>query len=42
MATLIKARSYMRRHPDEATADAVGLAAICLMILLGFTVPALF
>lgn len=42
MATLIKARSYLRRHPDEAMADLVNLAAVCLLILIGFTVPALF
>lgn len=42
MTAILKARAYFHAAPREALGDAVGLAAICLMIFAGFTVPALF
>ena len=40
MATLLKARQYAAQAPREALSDALGFAAVCALILAGFTVPA--
>ena len=41
MTTVTRARSYFRRHPDEAMADLLGLTLICAFIVAGFSLPAL-
>lgn len=40
MATVERARSYLRRHPGEALTDLVSLALICGFVLAGFSLPA--
>lgn len=40
MATVSRARSYLRRHPNEAITDFVSLALICGFIVAGFSLPA--
>lgn len=40
MATIIKARSILSIAPKEALSDALGLAAVAIMIFAGFLVPA--
>ena len=42
MTTFIKARSYLRRNPGEAMTDLVGLAAICALVIAGFSIPSVF
>ena len=41
MATVSRARSYLRRHPGEAMVDLLGLALICGLIVAGFSLPAI-
>jgi hypothetical protein len=42
MAQMLKAQSFLKAAPREALADAAGLAAMCLLIFAGFTIPAFF
>ena len=41
MTTVTQARSYLRRHPDEAMADLLGLTLMCALIVAGFSLPGL-
>jgi len=42
MLAIAKARRFCRRAPLTAIADAAGLAALCLLVVAGFTLPALY
>lgn len=41
MAMLLKARKFAADAPREALADALGFTGLCVLIFVGFTVPAL-
>ncbi|MDH3667989.1 MAG: hypothetical protein OEN23_13770 [Paracoccaceae bacterium] len=40
MPTLLKARKLAASAPREALIDAIGFAAVCALIFVGFTLPA--
>lgn len=40
MKTFTKAQRIMAECPREALGDAIGIAAMALLIFIGFTVPA--
>jgi hypothetical protein len=40
MATFIKARKFAAEAPREALVDALGFAAMCALIFVGFMLPA--
>lgn len=42
MATYRKVRRHLARAPREAMSDALGLAAFCGLIMVGFSLPAWF
>lgn len=41
MTALAKARRFAALAPAEALSDALGLAALCALVVAGFTVPGL-
>lgn len=39
MKTLGQAREFLRRNPQEAAADLIGVALICAFVAAGFSLP---
>jgi len=42
MTMLLKAKGFAAAAPREALIDAIGFAAVCVLIFAGFTIPAFF
>ena len=42
MHTLQRAQDIISSNPEEALGDAIGIAAIAIMIFTGFLMPAFF